>query len=101
MISNIFLCQGSAKSLRHQKLTQPVSSAVSEIKNPLCNIYLAAEMLNLTDLDEEQQACLGIIMRGSTRINNMVSTILNFPPPEAKVDELYTLRRLLEEVLIT
>jgi len=57
------------------------SALVHEVRNPLCNIKLACDVLNLTNLDEEQRACLNIVMRGSKY-------------------QRYSLQQLLEEVLI-
>jgi nitrogen-specific signal transduction histidine kinase len=58
------------------KLSPPVSRLVHEIKSPLCNIYLACDVLNDSDLGETQRICLEIIMRGSVRINNLTDSIL-------------------------
>lgn len=73
---------------------------VHEVRNPLNNIKLACDMLNSTNLDEEQRACLNIVMRGANRINDMISTLLKPKEIEAVNYELYSLRQLLEEVLI-
>jgi len=76
------------------------SALVHEVRNPLCNIKLACDVLNLTILDEEQRAYLNIVMRGSTRINELINTLLEFDGIEAPKYERYSLQRLLEDVLI-
>jgi signal transduction histidine kinase len=76
------------------------SALVHEVRNPLCNIKLACDVLNLTKLDEEQRACLNIVIRGSTRINELINTLLDFDGIEAPKYARYSLRQLLEDVLI-
>jgi len=76
------------------------SALIHEIRNPLCNITLACDALNLTNLDEEQRTCVSIIARGSARINGLISTLLKFEKIESVKYELYSLQQLLEEVLI-
>lgn len=66
-------------NLGSEKLSPPVSLLVHEIKNPLCNIYLACDALSLSDLDETQRICVEIISRGSARINNLTDIILYAP----------------------
>ncbi|HLI93138.1 MAG TPA: histidine kinase dimerization/phospho-acceptor domain-containing protein, partial [Puia sp.] len=53
-----------------------VSALVHEIRNPLCTINLAIEMLSMMELDEEQKYYLSMIVRGSGRINELVSHLL-------------------------
>ncbi len=100
MNTNIVFLHSNAKPYKQLQLHSSFSFYVNEIKNPLCNIYLACDILSQTDLNEEQKICLGIIMRGSARINNLVSTTLSFPPTGEAVNRPYTFRQLLEEVLI-
>lgn len=76
-----------------------VSALAHEIRNPLCNINLALELLNLTQLDEEQRQYLGIIMRGSGRIKDLVNRLLTLDPANEVNHEPYSLHLLLEEVL--
>jgi len=72
---------------------------MSEVGNPLCNINLACSLLNSSNLDEEQSECLQIIMRGSERINDLITDILRFEGINSAKYELYSLRQLLEGVL--
>ena len=76
------------------------SALVHEVRNPLCNIKLACDVLHLTNMDEEQRACLNIVMRGSSRINELINTLLEFDGIEAPKYQRYSLQQLLEEVLI-
>ena len=75
------------------------SALVHEVRNPLCNIKLACDVLNLTNLDEEQKAYLQIIMRGSIRIGDLINTLLEFDGIEAPRYQRYSLQQLLEDVL--
>jgi signal transduction histidine kinase len=76
-----------------------VSALAHEIRNPLCNINLALELLNLTQLDEEQRQYLGIIMRGSGRIKDLVNRLLTIDLAKEVNHESYSLHQMLEEVL--
>ena len=72
-----------------------------EVRNPICTIDLALEMLGQTGLDDEQQEFADIIKRGSRRIKELVNNILVSVRVDASLVELYSLHQLLEETLIT
>ncbi|MBN9379876.1 MAG: ATP-binding protein [Chitinophagaceae bacterium] len=76
------------------------SALVHEVRNPLCNITLAYDVLKLTNLDDEQRACLNIILRGSERIKDLVNVLLKLERIESIKYDLYSLQQLLEDVLI-
>jgi signal transduction histidine kinase len=76
-----------------------ISALAHEIRNPLCNINLALELLNLMQLDEEQRQYISIIMRGSGRIKDLVSRLLTVDLAKEINYEVYSLHYLLEEVL--
>jgi len=76
-----------------------VSALVHEIRNPLCNINLALEMLNMMELDEEQRNYLSMIVRGSGRIKELVTRLLTLGLAKEVNSEVYSLDELLEEVL--
>jgi signal transduction histidine kinase len=82
------------------KPAEYVSALVHEVRNPLCNINLAMEMLDLTNLDEEQREYLNIITRGSCRIKDLVNTLLTSGQIGEYTSEFYSLNQLLEDVLI-
>jgi signal transduction histidine kinase len=77
-----------------------VSALAHEIRNPLGNINLALELLNLTELDEEHRQYLEVIERGSGRIKDLVSRLLTLDLAEEVNYEVYSLHQLLEEVLV-
>lgn len=77
-----------------------VSALAHEVRNPLCNINLAVEMLNFTNLDGDQRQYLEIIMRGSGRIKDLIKTLLVSDATDEVAPEFYSLRQLLGEVLI-
>jgi signal transduction histidine kinase len=77
-----------------------VSALAHEIRNPLCNINLAVELLNLMQLDEEQRLYIEIIIRGSGRIKDLVSRLLTLDLAKEVNYEVYSLHHLLEEVLV-
>lgn len=103
MNTNIIIYHSPKKSLfaKQHRLPGSVSRLVHELRNPLCNIYLACDMLDLTGLDEVQRICLDIITRGSIRVNDLIESILKADEIPDEKHKLYPLRQLLEEVLVT
>lgn len=77
-----------------------VSALAHEIGNPIGNINLALELLNLTKLDDDQRQYLSIIMRASGRIKDLISRLLCLDPATEVNFEVYCLHQLLEEVLV-
>jgi signal transduction histidine kinase len=75
------------------------SALVHEIRNPLCTIGLALEMLNRMDIEEEQKQYLRMIERGAGRIKEVVSRLLTLNLTKEEDDEAYSLHQMLEEVL--
>ena len=49
---------------------------VREVRNPLCNIMLACDLLKISGLDAEQAKYLDIVNRASVRINQQVDRLL-------------------------
>jgi signal transduction histidine kinase len=61
-----------------QKSAREFSSAlIHEIRNPLTNINLAADILESGNLDEENKILLAVIKRGVERINNLLTDFLS------------------------
>jgi signal transduction histidine kinase len=69
-----------------------------EIRNPLNNIVLSVEHL-MPDSGEEQKDFLGIIQRNSTRINQIITELLNLASPAELVFEKHTLQDIVDESL--
>ena len=83
-----------AKKSPHQ-----LAAIVHEVRNPLANVNLAAEMLATIITSEDQKLYLDIIMRNSTRINSVLTDMLRtFQPDENHLEE-HSIRELLDEVL--
>jgi signal transduction histidine kinase len=59
-----------------RKPDQFASALAHEVRNPLTNINLAAEMLQSATGKDEQKIYLDIIKRGSGRINDLVNDLL-------------------------
>jgi len=78
---------------------QSVETLAHEIRNPLANINLAANILGSSTLDEESKAYLDIILRNSRRINVLISELLVNKNPESSRKECYSIHNLLDEVL--
>jgi signal transduction histidine kinase len=73
---------------------------VHDIRNPLSNILLAAEMMKATTLDNNQQIYLDIILRGSVQINKLVTDLLLDKHVPGSIAEKYSIHQLLDEVLV-
>ena len=70
-----------------------------EIRNPLSTINLAVEMLKITNNKKEKEACLDIIMRGSSRINNLLTDLLkSYQLDEIRLEK-FSLNQIIDEVL--
>ena len=78
---------------------QIVSALAHEIRNPLTNINLSVDMLLAAAKDDEWKACLNIISRNSTRINNLLTTFLQYQEAMQVVAAGHSIHQLLEEVL--
>jgi signal transduction histidine kinase len=70
-----------------------------EVRNPLTNINLAAEILGTSKLDADQQAFVEIISRAALRINKIVADFLNSHKAIEAHAELCYVNELLDEVL--
>ena len=96
--ANLFPSPASTKIVRKQP-SQFASALAHEIRNPLSNISLAAEMLKASSMDDEQKLYLGIIMRGSERIDRLVYDLLTYYKVDKMQFEKHSIHLLLDEVL--
>jgi PAS domain S-box-containing protein len=69
-----------------------------EIRNPLNNIILSVEHLMPTE-DETQKDFLNIIQRNSTRINQIISELLNLASPAELAFQEINLQDIMDESL--
>src|ERR1700761_2674500 len=98
MNTNVIICYSRCARPLVIRPEPPGSVVAHEVRNPLCNIDLAADMLKETNLDEEQRKYLDIIVRASGRVDKFIDKLLN--KAEEMQYESYSLRQLLEEVLV-
>jgi signal transduction histidine kinase len=70
-----------------------------EIRNPLSNILLAAEMLKSQVIDDYHKSYLDIIVRGSTQINNIITELLTSIGGGKLKPEKHSVHQLLDETL--
>ena len=82
-----------------ERFGQSISALAHEVRNPLTNIDLAAEMLSLGIKDETMRLYLDIIMRSSVRINNLVNELLKFRLADQAPAKKHSVHQLLDEVL--
>lgn len=71
-----------------------------EIRNPLNNIKLSADNLGIINAnDEKQKTMIGIIQRNSTRINQMITELLDSTKTLELVFDKHSLQDILAESL--
>jgi signal transduction histidine kinase len=99
LTANLFAAPAHAKIVRKQP-TQFATALAHEIRNPLSNISLAAEMLKASMLDDEQKLCLDIIIRGADRIDRLVYDLLSYYQVDKMQFEKHYVHELLDEVLV-
>jgi signal transduction histidine kinase len=75
------------------------TSLVHEVRNPLTNINLAADILGLGSLSEEQEKFVAIIKRGAERINHILTSFLSSHNEDEIHAECCSVNELIEEVL--
>ena len=75
------------------------SALAHEVRNPLANINLAAELIISGTLDEEQKSYVEIINRGVARINNLLTDFLTSHKNEEAHSEICSVNDLVDEVL--
>src|SRR5580693_317402 len=79
---------------------QFISALAHEIRNPLTNINLAADMLQSTEVSDDQQIYLDIILRASVRVSELVNNLLIYSPSDDSLVEKYAIRQMLEDMLV-
>ena len=83
-----------------KKKPAQLAALAHEIRNPLANIKLAAEMLGSIITDDDQKLYLDIIMRNSTRINEVLTDMLRSCQPDETHLEEHSIHELLDEVQV-
>jgi signal transduction histidine kinase len=78
---------------------QFAAALAHEVRNPLCNINLAVEMLQSMMNDEEYKLYLDIILRASGRINDLLNDLLIYHQAAVIKPEKSSVTQLLDEVL--
>lgn len=94
--------QAEQEKIQSEKLEATyrlVRTLAHEIRNPLTNIGLSVEGLLEKGLDESQMTYVDIIRRGSTRINDIISELLNSAKTVELKPELVDLNELIQDVL--
>src|SRR6185436_7825396 len=81
-----------------KKTPHQLAALVHEVRNPLANINLAAEMLVTIVTSDEQKLYLDIIMRNSIRINAVLTDMLISCQPDENHLEEHSIHELLDEV---
>ncbi len=81
---------------RYKQLT---SSVAHQIKGPLVNINLAADLLKNAIIDDTLLAYLNVIVRNAASINTSVNSSLAISPLTNGAPQRYSLHGLLDEVL--
>lgn len=75
------------------------TALVHEVRNPLTNINLAAEIIGMDSLNDEQKKFIEIIKRGVERINLILADFLTANKTDEIHAETCSMNKLLDEVL--
>jgi signal transduction histidine kinase len=75
------------------------TALVHEVRNPLTNIVLATELVEMDALNEEQKKFIQIIKRSVERINTILSDFLTVHDKDEVHAEVCSMNELLDEVL--
>jgi signal transduction histidine kinase len=76
------------------------TALVHEVRNPLTNITLATELIEMDALNEEQKKFIQIIKRSVDRINTILSDFLTAQDKDEVHAEICSMNELLDEVLV-
>jgi signal transduction histidine kinase len=82
-------------NMNHRQFTPAMAH---EFRNPLTNIQLSVEMLNSVIEDDKLKVFLGIIMRSSARINDLIIELLKYERDEVQPEKC-SAQQLLDEIL--
>jgi PAS domain S-box-containing protein len=69
-----------------------------EVRNPLSNIMLSAEQMEVSD-NPELQSCMDIIKRNSKRIGDLITELLNSSKRDPVTVEKRSLQNILDETI--
>jgi signal transduction histidine kinase len=94
---NLFQTLAPAKST--QEKPGQFASLAHEIRNPLSTINLSVEMLKSIITDDDQKMFLDMILRGSMRINDILTDVHSTFQANETRQEKYSVHELLNEVL--
>jgi PAS domain S-box-containing protein len=102
MYDETMRAQAEQEKIQSEKLEATyrlVRTLAHEIRNPLTNIGLSIEGLLDKGIDEPHMPYIDIIKRGSRRINDIISELLNSAKAVELKPELVDLNELIREVL--
>lgn len=89
-------------SLLFQKMAATgrlVRTLAHEVRNPLTNINLSIEQMEVDFEDEDAKFFIDIIRRNSQRINDLITELLNTSRPSEVTFSRYTLQEILESTI--
>ena len=81
-----------AQQLKNSSLGQLTSSIAHEVRNPLGAISHAAQLLNESKLQEQDQKLVDVVLRHSTRVDKLVRDILQLSrqkTPQIEISNIY------------
>ena len=91
---------------RHRMNTEKLAAAgrftralAHEVRNPLTNIHLSVEQIEMDNVDEEMKEYVSIIKRNSHRIGNLITQLLQTSNPAHLSLEKHAVNYLLEKIV--
>jgi PAS domain S-box-containing protein len=76
-----------------------VRTIAHEVRNPLNNITLSIEQMQIDVKDEEMQLYMNIIQRNGKRINDLISELLNTSRPSENTLEKHIIQNIIDDVI--
>ncbi|MBB6001993.1 hybrid sensor histidine kinase/response regulator [Arcicella rosea] len=76
-----------------------VRTLAHEVRNPLTNINLSIEQMEVDFEDEDAKFFIDIIRRNSQRINDLITELLNTSRPSEVTFSRYTLKEILDSTI--
>lgn len=76
-----------------------VRTLAHEVRNPLNNVQMAVEQINVEHVQEEDRIFLEIIQRNSKRIDNLIGELLDSYRPYEKAFKVTNLQNILQDTI--
>ncbi len=77
---------------------QLAAGMAHEIRNPLASMSGSIQMLNMDAKSEDEKRLMGIVLKETDRLNNLITEFLDYARPDQPVNDPVELNSLMKEV---